>query len=237
LEEKTMNARSRKNAKKILVVAISGASIKVLALGQGEPVEIPSGPNMPPDKMVKRVKSITKEWNYDEVSLGYPGPVVHGRPLCEPHNLGPGWIGFDFREAFGCPVKIINDAAMQAIGGYEGGRMLFLGLDTGLGSALIVDGLLQPMEVAHLPYKGGKSYEYYVGPRGLKRFGRKKWRKHVAAVIEELKQTLGAEYVMLGGENAAKMKDLPDGARLGSDQHVLVGGRRLWTNGERSNSA
>src|SRR5262249_42687509 len=138
-------ARSRKNAKKILVVVISGASIRVLALGQGEPVEIPSGPNMPPDKMVKRVKSVTKEWNYNEVSLGYPGPVVHGRPLCEPHNLGPGWIGFDFREAFGCPVKIINDAAMQAIGGYEGGRMLFLGLDAGRGSALIVDGLLQPM--------------------------------------------------------------------------------------------
>src|SRR5262249_9241608 len=153
-------------------------------------------------RMVKEVKRRAKGWNYDEVSLGYPGPVVHGRPLRDPYNLGPGWTGFDFQEAFGCPVTIVNDAAMQAIGGYEGGRMLFVSLESGVSSALIVDGQLQPIELAHLPYKGGKNYEEYVGLQGLKRFGKKKWRKHVAAVIEELKRILEAEYIILGGENA-----------------------------------
>jgi len=178
--------------------------------------------------MVRDVKRAAQDWTYNGISIGYPGSVIHGRPLHEPYNLGGGWVGFDFGKAFGCPIKIVNDAAMQALGSYEGGRMLFLGLGSGLGSAMIVDGILEPMELAHLPYKNGKTYEDYVGVRGLKRLGKKKWRRHVAKVGELLKDALEAEYVVLGGGNSKNIKKLPLNTRLGDNRNAFIGGFRLW---------
>src|SRR5438874_1117381 len=213
---------------KILVIDVGGTHVKALASGHKRPIEIPSGPDMTAKKMVAAVRQATAGWKYDAVSIGYPGPVLHGRPLSEPHNLGRGWVGFDFRKAFDRPVKIINDAAMQALGSYHGGRMLFLGLGTGLGSALIVDGVLEPMELAHLPYKKGRTYEDYAGLAGLKRLGKRKWRQHVADVVEQLKTALQAEYVVLGGGNAKLLKKLPPGARLGDNANAFRGGYRLW---------
>ena len=217
-----------KQDKKILVIDVGGTNVKVLATGQKEPVKIPSGPKMTAKKMIKDVREATVGWEYSAVSIGYPGPVIHGHPLCEPHNLGGGWVGFNFRKAFGRPVKILNDAAMQALGIYKGGRMLFLGLGTGLGSAMIVDGLLEPMEVAHLPYKKGRTYEDYLGIRGLERLGKKKWRRQVAEVVEQLKNALEADYVVLGGGNAKLLKELPPGARLGDNSTAFAGGFRMW---------
>jgi hypothetical protein len=214
--------------KNILVIDVGGTHVKVLATGQKEPIKIDSGPKMTAKKMVKQVREATKDWNYSAVSIGYPAPVVHGRPLSEPHNLGGGWVGFDFRKAFGHPVKIVNDAAMQALGIYHGGRMLFLGLGTGLGSAMIVDGILEPMEVAHLPYKKGRTYEDYLGLRGLERLGKKKWRKYVTKISEELKDALEAEYVVLGGGNSKLLKEPPAGCRLGDNASAFTGGFRLW---------
>jgi predicted NBD/HSP70 family sugar kinase len=178
--------------------------------------------------MVAAVQKATAEWNYSRVSIGYPGPVLHGKLVSDPRNLGAGWVGFDFRKAFGMPVKLVNDAAMQAIGSYAGRRMLFLGLGTGLGSALIVDGVLQPMELAHLPYKNGRTYEDYIGLQGLERLGKKKWRRYVADVVAQLKAALEADYVVIGGGNAKLLKDLPAGARLGSNANAFRGGFRLW---------
>ncbi len=203
---------------KVLVIDIGGTNVKLLATGQKEPRKYPSGPTLTPRKMVSVVKKATADWKYDCISLGYPGPIINGHPLREPHNLGKGWVGFNFTKAFGCPVKVINDAAMQALGSYKGRRMLFLGLGTGLGSAMIVDGVLQPMELAHLAYKNGKSYEDYLGLRGLERMGKKKWRRCVAKVTESLKDALDADYVVLGGGNSKKLKDLPPGAQLGSNE-------------------
>ncbi len=214
--------------KKILVVDVGGTHVKLLASGQKDPVNIDSGPKMTAAKMVKAVRKVTAGWDYSGVSIGYPGPVIHGHPLSEPHNLGRGWVGFDFKKAFGRPVKILNDAAMQALGIYKGGRMLFLGLGTGLGSAMIVDGVLEPMEVAHLPYKKGRTFEDYLGLRGLQRLGKKRWRRHVAKVVEELKNALEADYVVLGGGNAKLLKKLPPGARLGDNSTAFTGGFRLW---------
>jgi polyphosphate glucokinase len=214
--------------KKILVIDVGGTHVKALVTGQKEPVKIPSGPKMTARKMVKDVQKVAAGWEYSGVSIGYPGPVIHGRPLCDPHNLGSGWVGFDFKKAFGRPVKILNDAAMQALGIYKGGRMLFLGLGTGLGSAMIVDGLLEPMEVAHLSYKKGYTFEDYLGVRGLQRLGKKKWRRHVAVVVEQLKAALEADYVVLGGGNAKLLKELPPGARLGDNSTAFIGGFRLW---------
>jgi polyphosphate glucokinase len=165
------------NGARVLVIDIGGTHVKLLATGYRTPVKIESGPEMTARKMVANVHKAPARWAYSRVSIGYPGPVLHGKPVSEPHNLGPGWVGFNFRKAFGRPVKLVNDAAMQAIGSYEGRRMLFLGLGTGLGSALIVDGILEPMELAHLPYKNGRTYEEYVGMRGLERLGRRKWRR------------------------------------------------------------
>jgi len=217
-----------KDSKKILVIDVGGTNVKVLVTGQKEPVKIPSGPKMTARKMVKDVRKVAAGLDYSAVSIGYPGPVIHGRPLCEPHNLGSGWVGFDFQKAFGRPVKLLNDAAMQALGIYKGGRMLFLGLGTGLGSAMIVDGLLEPMEVAHLPYKKGHTFEDYLGVRGLQRLGKKKWRRNVAEVVEQLKTALEADYVVLGGGNAKLLKELPPGARLGDNSTAFLGGFRLW---------
>ncbi len=222
----------QKPQKNILVIDVGGTNVKVLATGQKEPVKIPSGPKMSAKKMVKEVREMAKDWDYSVVSIGYPAPVVHGHPLSEPHNLAGGWVGFDFRRAFGRPVKIVNDAAMQALGIYRGGRMLFLGLGTGLGSAMIVDGILEPMEVAHLPYKKGRTYEDFVGIRGLKRLGKKKWRRHVARIAEQLKNALEADYVVLGGGNSKLLKTLPPGCRLGDNSTAFTGGFRLWDDPE-----
>src|SRR5437879_3806789 len=222
---------------KILAIDIGGTHVKVLATGHRKHLQIDSGPTMTPKRMAAAVRAVTAGWKYDAVSIGYPGPVVHGHPVAEPHNLGRGWVGFDFRTAFGCPVKVINDAAMQALGSYRGGRMLFLGLGTGLGSALIVDEVLEPMELAHLPYKKGRTYEDYVGLAGLKRFGRKKWRRHVADVVAQLKKALQADYVVLGGGNAKLLKRLPPGSRLGDNANAFLGGLRLWQPPGRGKSA
>jgi len=214
--------------KKILVIDVGGTHVKVRVTGQDEERKIDSGPSMTALQMVRAVKRLAKDWTFDAISIGYPGPVIHSRPMQEPHNLGAGWVGFDFDKAFGHPVKLINDAAMQALGSYDGGRMLFLGLGTGLGSAMIVDGILEPMELAHLPYKKGKTYEEYVGILGLERLGKKSWRRHVADVVERLKSALGADYVVLGGGNSKLLKTLPGGARLGDNQNAFIGGARLW---------
>ncbi|HWF14364.1 MAG TPA: ROK family protein [Candidatus Acidoferrales bacterium] len=217
-----------KQQRNILAVDVGGTHIKVLAMGQKEPIKIPSGPKMTAKRMVKEVREATKDWNYTVVSIGYPGPVIHGHPLSEPHNLASGWVGFDFRKAFGKPVRIVNDAAMQALGIYHGGRMLFLGLGTGLGSTMIVDGVVEAMEIAHLPYKKGRTYEDYLGLRGLKRLGKKKWRRYVAKIAEDLKNALEADYVVLGGGNAKLLKELPPGCRLGNNATAFTGGYRLW---------
>jgi polyphosphate glucokinase len=216
---------------KVLVVDVGGTNVKMRATGQKDVLKIPSGPTMTASKAAGIVKNATKGWDFDRISLGYPGPIINGRPLREPHNLGGGWVGFDFHKAFGVPVKIINDAAMQALGSYKGGRMLFLGLGTGLGSAMIVDGVLEPMELAHLMYKSGKTYEDFLGLRGLQRLGKKRWRKHVAKVTKLLKSSLGADYVVLGGGNSKKLKELPPGAQLGSNDNAFLGGLRLWGQG------
>jgi polyphosphate glucokinase len=223
-----MKTKSAKQGTKVLVIDVGGTHVKVLASGQSERREVASGPKMTAGQMVQQVKQLAKGWSYDAVSIGYPGPVVHGHPLREPYNLGDGWLRFDFRKAFGRPVKLINDAAMQALGSYEGGRMLFLGLGTGLGSAMIVDGILEPMELAHLPYKKGKTYEDWVGERALDRLGKKKWRRRVTEVVEALTNALEVEYVVLGGGNARLLKELPPHARLGDNNNAFVGGFRLW---------
>jgi polyphosphate glucokinase len=218
---------------KILVVDVGGTNVKMRATGQKDVLRVPSGPTLTASKAVKIVKTATQGWDFDCISLGYPGPIVNGRPLREPHNLGGGWVGFDFHKALGVPVKIINDAAMQALGSYQGGCMLFLGLGTGLGSAMIVDGMLEPMELAHLNYKNGKTYEDYLGLRGLQRLGKKRWRKHVAKVTKMLKASLGADYVVLGGGNCKKLKELPPGAQLGHNENAFLGGLRLWAQGTK----
>lgn len=213
---------------RILVIDVGGTHVKALATGRRVPVKIPSGPTLTPREMVRGVREATAAWSYDVVSIGYPGPVVNGKPISDPWNLGPGWVGFNFARAFGRRVKVINDAAMQALGSYEGGRMLFLGLGTGLGSALIIDGVLEPMELGHLPYKKRRSYEDYIGTAGLKRLGRKKWRRHVLDVINLLRNALQADDIVVGGGNAKLLEKLPAGVRLGTNANAFIGGRRLW---------
>jgi len=213
---------------KILVIDVGGTHVKLLATGRHTPVRIPSGPTMTPKKMVRLVKEAVRGWKFDAVSIGYPGPVIRGRPISDPKNLGGGWVGFDFHKAFGRPVRILNDAAMQALGSYRGGHMLFLGLGTGLGTAMIVDGVLEPMELAHLRYRKGRSYEDYVGAAGLERLGKKKWRRHVADVIVSLQAALEADDVVVGGGNAKLLKKLPPGVRIGGNEHAFAGGFRMW---------
>jgi polyphosphate glucokinase len=212
----------------ILVIDVGGTHIKVRATGRRTVVKIPSGPKMTPKTMVRLVRESTDGWAFSCVSIGYPGAVTRGKPVIEPKNLGRGWVGFNFSRAFGCPVKVVNDAAMQALGSYRGGRMLFLGLGTGLGSALIVDGVLEPMELAHLPYRKGRTYEQYLGNAGLRRCGLKKWRNHVFEVTRLFKAALEADYVVLGGGNAKRLQKLPAGVRLGSNTRAFAGGLRLW---------
>jgi len=220
----------------VLVIDIGGTHVKVLATGQGQKREFVSGPTLTPKRMVAAVRKLTADWKYDAVSIGYPGPVFHNRPLAEPWNLGKGWVGFNFAAAFKRPVKVMNDAAMQALGSYKRGKMLFLGLGTGLGTALIVDGLVEPMELGHMPYKRA-TFEDYVGLRGLQRFGKKKWRRYVADVVERLAAALEPEDIVLGGGNVDKLKRLPAGCRAGDNANAFRGGFRLWemTKRERKN--
>jgi polyphosphate glucokinase len=220
----------------VLVVDVGGTHVKILATGQKEKREFPSGPTLTAKQMVARVKKLADDWKYDAVSIGYPGSVVRNRPLAEPHNLGRGWVGFDFRAAFKRPVKVVNDAAMQALGSYRRGKMLFLGLGTGLGSAMIVNGIVEPMELAHLPYKE-RTFEDYVGMRGYERLGKKKWRKEVAKVVSLLVAALEPEDVVLGGGNVKKLKELPNGWRMGNNANAFRGGFRLWQKTSRRNGS
>jgi polyphosphate glucokinase len=218
---------------KILVIDVGGTHIKILASGQKQRREIVSGPKMTARHMVSEVKKLARGWAYDVVSIGFPGPVVHNRPLAEPRNLGPGWMGFNFSSAFKLPVKVVNDAAMQALGSYQGGKMLFLGLGTGLGSAMIVNGIVEPMELGHLPYKKG-TYEDYVGAKGLEHIGKKHWRKRVEDVVERLIAAIEPEDVVIGGGNLAHLKKLPKRCRAGNNDYAFTGGFRLWDSGPTS---
>ena len=223
----TAVAGRRNRVKRVLVVDVGGTSVKILATGQSESRSFPSGPKLTPKLMVARVIKLAADWTYDVVSIGYPGPVLGGRPSAEPVNLGRGWIAFDFAQAFGRPVKVMNDAAMQALGSYEGGKMLFLGLGTGLGTALIADGVVKSMEFGHLPYKKG-TYEDYVGRAGLERGGKKKWRRHVADVVERLMAALRPDDTVIGGGNVKKLDALPPRCRAGENANAFRGGFRLW---------
>jgi len=216
--------------KRILVLDIGGTNVKVAGTGRTEAIKIPSGPKLTPAKMVAEVKKSVKGWPFEAVSIGYPGMCASGRPAHDPRNLGPGWVGFDFQKAFGKPVRLINDAAMQALGSYDGGRMLFLGLGTGLGSAMVVNNVLEPLELAHLSYKRGKTFEDFVGLRGLEKYGKKKWRKHVDRIVKHFIWALAADHVVLGGGNAKKLKKLPPKCRLGDNSLAIKGGLRLWSN-------
>jgi predicted NBD/HSP70 family sugar kinase len=220
---------------KILVVDVGGTNLKIGITGRkGNPIKVPSGAEMSAARMAAAVKKVTQGWRYDAVSIGYPGPVVNGRPAKEPANLGQGWRGFDYKKAFARPVRVVNDAAMQAMGSYQGGRMLFLGLGTGLGSAMVVRDVLVPLELAHLPYKNGRTYEDYVGDRGLKRLGRKRWTRHVHKVVALLQAGLQCDYVVLGGGQTKKLKSLPNGVRVGDNVKAILGGIRLWAQAERT---
>jgi polyphosphate glucokinase len=213
---------------KVLVIDIGGTHVKVASTDMRVPIKIPSGPNMDAEKMAKDVLAATEGWTYDCISIGYPGPVTHERPLAEPHNLAPGWIDFRYQRVFGKPIRFINDAAMQALGGYKGGRMLFLGTGTGLGTALIFDGVVIPLELAHLPYKKGRTYEEWIGLAGLQRQGKKRWRRSVLDIMERLQAAMVCDSVLLGGGNAKLMKNLPNHVMLGANSNAIDGGIKLW---------
>lgn len=213
----------------ILAIDIGGTGLKVQVNTGDEVRRVPSGPSMDAKKMVEAVHEMAHDWEFDVISIGFPGTVIHGKILREPHNLAPGWVKYDFEQAFGKPVKLINDAAMQAIGSYQGGRMLFLGFGTGLGTVLIVDGVLQALEMGHMLYKKGRTYEDYVGEAGRERLGNKKWRKQVAQVIAHLGEALEPDYIVLGGGNAKRLKEIPENCRLGDNANAFVGGYRMWT--------
>ena len=213
----------------VLAVDIGGTHLKFRTQHRTEPVKVKSGPKLTPDKMMAAIHEHTGDWKYDRVSIGYPAPVVHDRPLLEPHNLGRGWVKFDFRKAFHQkPLRMLNDAAMQALGSYKGGRMLFLGLGTGLGSAMVADDVVQPMELAHLQWKRGRTYEEYLGAAALKRDGKKAWQKHVFQAIDQMQDILESEYVVLGGGNAKLVKDLPKHILMGSNDNAFKGAFMLW---------
>ena len=211
-----------------LVIDVGGTNVKLLATGQKEPLKIPSGQDLTPSRMVREVLKATEGWNYDSVSIGFPGPILRGKIAKEPHNLGTGWVRFDYGKAFGKPVRLINDAAMQALGSYEGGKMLFLGLGTGLGSALVYDGMLIPLELAHLPYRKSKTYEELVGEKAMLKRGKKAWRKEVEEVVANLIAAFVVDYVVLGGGNVKKLDKLPPKTRRGSNANAFKGGFRLW---------
>jgi polyphosphate glucokinase len=217
---------------KILVIDIGGSHVKLLASGRRTPVKVPSGPTLTPGQMVAEVLEATEGWSYDVVSIGYPGPVARNRPTKEPANLGDGWTRFNFQRAFGCPVRMINDAAMQALGSYAGKTMLFLGLGTGLGNTLVTHGVVVPMEMGHLPYANGKTYEDIIGEAGLRRMGKRKWRQHVHFIVELLASAMNADYTVLGGGNVRFMDALPTNTRRGNNANAFRGGYRLWDDAE-----
>lgn len=213
----------------ILVVDIGGTHVKFRTQRQAEPIKFKSGPKMTPEGMMAELMSATKTWKFDRVTIGYPGPVVHNKIFHEPHNLAPGWINFDFGEAFrGKKIRIINDAALQALGSYRQGRMLYLGLGTGLGSAMVVEGIVQPMELAHLPWKKGLTYEEYLGVAALESFGKRKWAKNVIEVTQKLQQALASDYVVLGGGNAQLIEPPPENVFIGTNDNAFKGGFMLW---------
>ncbi len=218
--------------KNVLVLDVGGTHVKVASTDQRVPIKIPSGPEMTAAEMARQVLAVTKAWKVDCISIGYPGPVLHDHPIAEPHNLASGWIDFPYEKTFSKPIRFINDAAMQALGGYRGGRMLFLGTGTGLGSAMVFDGVVIPLELAHLPYKNGRTYEEYIGLAGLQSRGKKRWRKSVLDVIARLQAGFICDYVLLGGGNAKYMKDLPAHVILGSNSNAVEGGIRLWQSPE-----
>jgi polyphosphate glucokinase len=211
----------------ILVIDVGGSSIKLIVTGQSQPRKISSGPAFTAEQLVADVKGATSDWKYDVISMGYPGPVVNNRPLRDPWNLGPGWVGFDYQGAFGRPIRIVNDAAMQALGSYRGGKMLFLGLGTGLGSCMIVDGIVEPMELGHLPYKDS-TFEDYIATRGFVRLGVEKWRESVKDVVARLATALEPDDIVLGGGNVNNLPLLPPGCRAGDNANAFLGGFRLW---------
>jgi ROK family len=221
-------APGRRVPRRILVIDVGGTHVKFRIDGRGRIFKFPSGPELGPGRMTRRLLKRVPEAAYDAVSIGYPGLVFHGRIAAEPHNLGDGWMGFDFAAAFGKPVRIVNDAAMQAIGSYRGGRMLFLGLGTGLGATLIIDGVVEPTEIGHMPYRKGRTFEDFLGERGRRRLGTRKWRRAVFDVVAHLEGALEADYVVLGGGNAARLKKLPPGARRGDNRDAFIGGVRIW---------
>ena len=212
----------------ILALDVGGTHVKFRIDARGAIRAFPSGPKMTPARMVHKVRALAAGLTYDAVSIGYPGLVFRGRIAAEPHNLGGGWVGYDFRKAFGKPVRVTNDAAMQAIGSYAGGRMLFLGLGTGLGATLIIDGIIEPTEIAHMHYRHGRTFEDYLGEAGRERRGNRKWRKSVEDVVASLSAAFEPDYVVLGGGNAVRLKKLPPGARLGDNRNAFIGGVRLW---------
>jgi hypothetical protein len=213
--------------KRILVIDIGGSNVKLM-ISRAEKLKFPSGSRLTPRVMVAEVKPLVSDWKFDAISIGFPAPVRDGRILSEPKHLGKGWVGFDFQKAFGKPVRIINDAAMQALGSYHGGRMLFLGLGTGLGSALVWDNYVLPLELGDLPYRNGSIIEDYLGKPGLARLGEKTWRRDVEHALVQLKKSLIADYVVLGGGNAKKLDGLPEGVQRGHNRNAFLGGTRLW---------
>jgi predicted NBD/HSP70 family sugar kinase len=213
---------------KILAIDVGGSHVKVLLSGETEHRKVDSGPDMTPDQMVEAVKRLTTDWSWNRIAIGFPAVVKRNRIVTEPRHLGPEWVDFDFETAFGCPVRVINDAAMQALGSWRGGKMLFLGLGTGLGSAMVAEGVVLPMELAHLPYRKQRTYEDYLGERGLDRMGLDKWRKHVWRVVGLLRAALQPDEVVIGGGNPRQLDDAPDGVRLGQNANAFIGGFRLW---------
>jgi polyphosphate glucokinase len=228
VKKRARGTKAPAKIRKILVIDVGGTHVKVLLSGKREPRKLPSGPHLTATEMVAIVREATTDWDYDAVTVGFPGPVLKNRPTKEPVNLGDGWVGFDFAKAFGKPVKVINDAAMQAVGSYDGGRMLFLGLGTGLGTALVIDGHVIPLEIAHLPYHKDKEYEEYVGEAGLKKLGKKKWKKHVETVVRLFLAALNADYAVIGGGNVRFFDKLPPNCKRGSNRFAFRGGFRLW---------
>ncbi len=213
---------------RVLVVDVGGNNVKLLASGATTPRKVPSGPGLTPHRMVAEVKAAVAEWSYDAVTIGVPCPVKRGRVSEEPKNLGRGWTRFDYGRAFRRPVRILNDAVMQAIGSYRGGRMLFLGLGTGLGAALVLEGVAQPLEIAHLPYREDRTYEDFLGKRSLDRVGKRRWRELVAEIVPKLRHAFQVDEVVLGGGNVKHLKELPPEVRLGSNAHAFRGGFRVW---------
>ena len=212
----------------VLTIDVGGSHVKILTTAGGKERRADSGPGLTPQQMIATVKTLAEGLAYDVISMGYPGPVRNNKPSLDPANLGKGWDGYDFAAAFGKPVKVVNDALMQAIGSYDGGRMLFLGLGTGLGAAMVLANVGQPMELAHLPYRKGRSFEDYIGERGLEKYGKKKWRKYVFDIVERLSAALQPDYIVIGGGNVDRLDELPAKSRRGDNTRAFEGGFRLW---------